>query len=253
MLRLTALITISILLLVSLTGCYYGVPEDIKAFARPDEVLLSSKEYRLMPPDEIEIHCSRVPEIDLKRQQIRPDGILTFEKLGPIEAANKTAGELSELIKEKVLKVYALPGENPISVQIRVYRSKFYYVLGEVRYPGPQLIDGRNTTFRAISEATPLGTAWDKRVQVIRPSSDPDKKPSVYELNFKDMMVKGDFTKDVLLEEGDIVYVPPTILAQVGKMIGELTSPINSSFSTINTVQRASVGPTGAEGGGGLF
>ena len=244
MLRLIALVVTILLLLVSLTGCFSAQPKDIEAFSKPDEVVLMSSDYVLMPPDEIEIHCSKVPEIHLQRQRIRPDGFITFENLGSIQAANKTPDEVAQLIQAKVLELYALAGENPIDVQIASYQSKFYYVLGEVEHPGPKLITGRDTTFAAIAAATPTPLAWDKRVQVIRPSSDPNKKPKIFELNFKKMMAHGDLTKDVLLQQGDIVYIPPTILASLGKTVQEVTSPVNSTFSTINTVQRTIVGPS---------
>ncbi len=234
-------------LLVSLAGCFSARKEDIEAFSKADEVVLMSSDYVLMPPDEIEIHCSKVPEIHLQRQRIRPDGFITFENLGSIQAANKTPEEVSQLIRVKVLELYALAGENPIDVQIAAYQSKFYYVLGEVEHPGPKIITGRDTTFSAIAAATPTPLAWDKRIQIIRPSSDPNKKPKIFELNFKKMMVHGNLTKNVLLQEGDIVYVPPTVLASLGKAVQEITTPINSSFSTVNTVQRTFEGPADSQ------
>jgi len=59
---------------VSLTGCFSSNPKDIESFLKPYEVNVTTKSYVLQPPDEVEIHCSKVPEIDLQRQQIRPDG-----------------------------------------------------------------------------------------------------------------------------------------------------------------------------------
>ncbi len=53
---------------VSLTGCFSSNPKDIKAFLMPDKVDVSTRNYILHPPDEIEIHCFSVPEIDMQRQ-----------------------------------------------------------------------------------------------------------------------------------------------------------------------------------------
>ena len=249
MLRLMTLVMVVLSLLVSLTGCFSSQDEDIQAFAKPDEVVLVSSNYVLMPPDEIEIHCTKVPEIHLQRQRIRPDGLITFENLGSIEAANKTPEEVSQLIRAKVLELYTLAGENPIDVQIAAYQSKFYYVLGQVEHPGPKIITGRDTTFSAIAAATPTAMAWNKRIQIIRPSRDPNKKPKIFELNFDKMRAHGDLSKDVLLQQGDIVYVPPTVFAAVGQSVQEFTSPINSTFSTINTVQRTFEGPSSTQSG----
>jgi len=227
---------ITLVFVVSLTGCFSSNPEDIQAFLKSEQVFVSAENYILQPPDEIEIHCSKVPEIHLQRQQIRPDGKISFEALGEIEAAGKTAEQLAEDLKAKVLTLYTLPLDKPIDVRITVYKSKFYYVLGQVYLPGPKIYTGRDTVLYAIAQAKPNPMAWLERVQVIRPSSDNNVKPKIFELNFKQMMVHGDASKNVLLQEGDIVYVPPTILAAIGLTIEEFVRPIGRAFSTVNIV-----------------
>ncbi len=222
-------------------GCFSSNRRDIESFVMPSDVNVSADTYILQPPDEIEIHCSKVPEIHLQSQQIRPDGKVTFESLGEILAAGKTPKELAELMKEKILLLYALTGEHPIDVRIVTYRSKWYYVLGQVHFPGPKVFTGRDTVLNAIAAARPSNLAWLERVQVVRPSVDKKVKPKIFELNFDKMTVHGDISKNVLLEEGDIVYVPPTILAAIGLKVEELVSPIGRAFSTVNIVQ----GPPG--------
>ena len=39
------------------------------------------------------------------------------------------------------------------------------------------------------------------------------------------------------IEEGDIVYVPPTILAAISMKVEEIVRPIGRAFSTVNIVQ----------------
>lgn len=248
MVRLLALISI-ITLLINLTGCFSSRPEDIKAFLKPEKAIVSAKTYILQPPDEIEIHCSKVPEIHLQRQRIRPDGNVTFENLGSIPAAGKTPEEVADILRAKVLELYALAGDKPIDVRIATYQSKLFYVLGEVARPGPKIYTGRDTVLSAIAAAVPTVLAWEERTQVIRPSRNKDEKPKIFELNFRDMMVHGDTSKDVLLQEGDIIYIPPTILASIAQVVEEFVRPIGSAFSTINVVQRAEAG--GGYGGGG--
>jgi len=233
---------------IGLTGCFSSNPKDINAFIKPKTVI-STDTYILQPPDEIEIHCSKVPEIHLQKQQIRPDGKVSFETLGEIEAAGKTPEQVAEVLQAKVLNLYALTGDKPIDVRITTYQSKRYYVMGEVAYPGPKIYTGRDTTLSAITAATPTVLAWNERIQVIRPSSNKDGKPKIFELNFDRMIAHGDVSKDVLLQEGDIVYVPPTILASVGRTVQQIVSPISSTASTITVVQRAVVGPATTQSG----
>ena len=47
-------------------------------------------------------------------------------------------------------------------------------------------------------------------------------------------------TKNVLLEEGDVIYVPPTILAAIGLTVSELVAPIMGGAGAITAVRDAS-------------
>lgn len=228
--------------LFSLTGCFSSRPEDIQAFLRPQQVFVTAESYILQPPDEVEIYCSKVPEIHLQRQRIRPDGKISFEAVGEIEAAGKTPEQLAEALKAKVLALYTLTLDKPIDVRVVGYRSKVYYVLGQVDLPGPQVYTGRDTVLKALAVAHPTVLAWKERVQVIRPSRDKNIRPKIFEVNFDRMIAHGDASKDVLLQEGDIIYVPPTVLAAIAMKIEEFVRPIGRVFTTAYLVQRAETG-----------
>ena len=230
-----SLITIGI----TVTGCFSSQPEDIKAFLRPYEVNVTAERYVLQPPDEIEILSSKVPEIHMQRQQIRPDGKISFEGLGEIEVAGKTVEEIASILRTKVLGLYALSGDKPIDVRIATYRSKVYYVLGQVYMPGPKMYTGRDTVLSAIADARPNPMAWVERIQIIRPSDNELIKPEIYEVNFERMRVHGDTSKNVLLQEGDIVYVPPTILATLALKVEEVIRPITRALTGTYIIEQS--------------
>ena len=60
------------------------------------------------------------------------------------------------------------------------------------------------------------------------------------------MVERGDTTKNVLLHEGDVVYVPPTILGSLGMVLEEFLGPIGRALSAAWTWQRV-------EGAGGRY
>jgi len=239
------------LLAISLTGCFSSNPKDIEAFLKPHEVDVSTETYILQPPDELEILCSRVPEINLQRQRIRPDGKISFEALGEVTAAGKTPEEVADILEQKAKELYQLEEENAIDVRITAYRSKSYYVLGQVYLPGPKDYTGRDTVLSALAEAKLNPMAWDKRIQVIRPSADPNVKPKIFEINFDRLQAHGDASKNVLLQEGDIIYVPPTVLAAIAMKIEEVIRPIARAFSGIYIVQSPTYGHRYVGGGYG--
>lgn len=237
------------LIAISGTGCFSSHPKDIEAFLRPKQVNVSAETYVLQPPDEIEVNCSKVPEIHLKRQRIRPDGKISFESLGEIEAAGKTVTEVSDALRTKVLELYRLQGNQPVDVTIVAYRSKVFYVLGEVDLPGAKVYTGRDTVLHALAEARINVMAWKDCIQIIRPSGHKSIKPKIFQINYDRMAAHGDTSKNVLLQEGDVIYVPPTILAGLAQIIEEFARPIGRAFSTAYVVQR----PYGGSGGYGGY
>jgi len=240
-----------LLITIGLTGCFSSRSVDIEAFLRPRDVDVTAESYVFQPPDGIEIYCSKVPEIHLQNQRIRPDGKVGFEGLGEIDVAGKTPQEVADVLEKKVAELYALPGDSPIDVRITVYRSKVYYVLGEVYLPGPKDYTGRDTLLTALAEARPNPMAWEERVQVIRPSEDKSIKPRIFEVNFERMIARGDTAKNILLQEGDIIYVPPTILAAVAMKLEEFLRPLARAFSAVTITQAPWGGGYGGRGGYG--
>jgi polysaccharide export outer membrane protein len=219
-------------ILLGVSGCFSSNPQDIMAFKKPYEVNVTSMHYVLQPPDEVEIHCERVPEIDKQRQRIRPDGKISFEAIGEIEVAGKTPAQVAAVLEGRVAGLYTLPGDKPIDVRIVAFQSQSYYVLGQVLDPGRKTYTGRNTVLSAIADARPNPMAWKDRIQVVRPSSDPNTgEAKIFEINYGKIVMKGDLSKDVLLQEGDIVWVPPTILAYVSLKLEEIITPISRAFT----------------------
>jgi polysaccharide export outer membrane protein len=223
---------------ISLTGCFSSYPQDIMYYRMPNETNTTANTFILEPPDEIEVLCAQFPKINEQKQKIRPDGKVSFEDIGEVVAAGKTPAKLAEDIRAKIVDLYKLNGEYPVDVRITAFQSKVYYVLGQVNDPGPRIYTGRDTVLTAISLADPNPMAWLERVQVIRPSLNENIRPAIFELNYNNMIQHGDASKDVLLQEGDIVFVPPTVLAWVALKIEEVIRPIARAFTGAYIVRR---------------
>ena len=67
-------------------------------------------------------------------------------------------------------------------------------------------------------------------------------KTRIFELNYNKMVVHGDASKDVLLQEGDIIYVPPTVLAAIAMKVEEFIRPIARAFSGAYIMQTSGAG-----------
>ncbi|MBN2180453.1 MAG: polysaccharide biosynthesis/export family protein [Sedimentisphaerales bacterium] len=210
------------------------------AFSKPYAVNTTTDKYILQPPDEVIVFCAKVPQIHEQRQKIRPDGKISFEGIGELEAAGKTPEQLADDLRVKVLNIYKPEHVDEDAIDIRVFsfQSKVYYVLGQVYDPGPRIYTGRDSALTAIALAQPNPMAWIERIQIIRPPKDGSAEAKVFELNFDRLMAHGDTSKNVLLEEGDIIYVPPTILGWMALKVEEAIRPIARAFSGVYTVRR---------------
>lgn len=232
-----------VLLAVLLSGCFSARPEDIQAFLRPDQAQVTADDYIVQPPDVLTIMSSRVPEMARSgsmssvgmTQVVRPDGVISVESVGEIMVAGKTPRQVADIIAQKLSELYKFTGDYPVDVRVS-NQSKFYYVLGQVQRPGAQIFTGRETTLSAISKAVPNVRAWEEATQVIRPSLAINERPMIFELNFKRMIEHGDMSKNVLLQEGDIIYVPPTILGSIGLTLEEVLGPLFQSATAARTV-----------------
>ncbi|MHC4205389.1 MAG: polysaccharide biosynthesis/export family protein [Planctomycetota bacterium] len=224
--------TILSLLTISLSGCFSSNPKDIRVFLKPNEVDVSMRDYILHPPDEIELHCTDAPNIDGQRQQIRPDGRIRYEGIGELYVAGKTPAQIASELRTKILDLYQIEDDKSVDVRVVAYRSKRYYVLGQVNSPGAQVYTGRDTVLGALALAgSPTVLAWVDRIQVVRPSTAKNIKAKIFEFDFDAAAAHGDGSKDVLLQPGDIVYGPPTVLAAAAMKIEEFIRPIARAFS----------------------
>lgn len=232
-----------VLAIVTLSGCFEAKEENLAAFTYPDQALVTSDSYELLPPDKVTVICSSVPELAGAQisvgqtQTIRPDGVVSFERVGEINVAGKTPRQVAELIAERVSSMYKLAGDNPVEVRVD-NQSKFYYMVGMVQYPGAKIFSGRETTLSALTKAVPTNLAWKDQIQVIRPF-EANGASKVFCLDYRELVERGNMRKNVLLQEGDIIYVPPTILASIGLTVSEIASPILQGGGAVNTLTAA--------------
>jgi protein involved in polysaccharide export with SLBB domain len=101
-----ALIAVLVLITGGLTGCFSSHPKDIEAFLKPRQTNVTADKYIMQPPDEIEIHCEKIANLNMQRQRIRPDGKVGFENLGEFMAAGKTPLELAESMRKQISAMY---------------------------------------------------------------------------------------------------------------------------------------------------
>ncbi len=188
------------------------------------EVVVPPMTYRVQPPDVIRVTAPAVKEIDATAAKIRADGKVTFNLIGEVYVAGLAPTEIAEELTSRLAKFYN-KGSFSVSVEVTDFQSKKYYVFGQVFGPGVKPYTGRDTVIKVLAEARLNDDAWPQRVVLIRPNEDPNVRQKVT-IDLKQMYMDGKVDQNFLLEEGDLVYVPPSPLAEFRITFERLMAPI---------------------------
>lgn len=191
--------------------------------------------YTLGPDDVVQIEVMRHPEFS-GVFPVNQEGKIQFKFVGDMDVNGLTKLELENKLKD-ALSVYVNSPE--VSVTLNEYRSKYFYILGEVAAPGKYYMRAESMPVReAIFEAgLPTTSAAMRKCQLISPSA--SGKVKVRNVNLYSILYAGNLRKNILMKPGDVLYVPSTIMAKVIRVINPVAS----------TVGVASSGPTNAAEG----
>ena len=188
------------------------------------DVVVPPTTYRVDPPDELRIVAPAVKELNDSKVRIRSDGKITLNLLGDVYVAGLSPSEIAEELTQRLSKFYNKETLY-VSVEVTDFQSKKYYVFGQVDRPGVKPYTGRDTLIKVIAEAALNDDAWPQKVVLIRPSEDPNVRQKVT-IDLKQMYKEGKAAQNYLVEEGDLVYVPPSPLAEFRIQFTKLMAPI---------------------------
>lgn len=134
-----------------------------------------------------------------------------------------SAQEAAQKIRTVLVKYVQEP---EVQVVITEYNSKKWYILGEVGLRGEYPLGRKKLTLmEALYQAgLPLeqtSAMW--RVEVIKPHK---TKPYRRWINVADIIYKGRTQDNVIIEPGNIIYIPQTVLQKVTVMLNRVADPI---------------------------
>lgn len=156
------------------------------------------------------------------------DGTILLPEVGSVWVAGYTRTELEAYLTQKLAPYFV---ETDVKVNIRTGGKKVYYVMGQVRRPGPFPYTGDMTLFEAVLAANPdeFGANLG-RVKIIR--ADP-RDPLVLYADVTEIWTSGDSTYNVQVQEYDIIYVPPTFLQSVADLVAGIFVPVTSVLKDV--------------------
>jgi polysaccharide export outer membrane protein len=191
----------------------------VTAFCIPMVLAADKLEYKLQPSDVLNITVHNQADLTTKTR-VSKDGSITFPLLGSVNVSGLTIHELEQKLKKSLEANYLVNAE-PV-VFIEEYHSKQVSVIGEVNNPGKYEMSKEKET--TLLEAIAMAGGFTKHAnidatKVIRVKN--GGKESIM-VKVRDIINKGDASKDIVLEPGDVVAVPEP--KQVSVM-GEVNNP----------------------------
>ena len=184
--------------------------------------------YTLGKTDVLEITVLRHPEVS-GQFIINNEGNIQYEFVGDIRVEGSTKDEAKTIIVER-LSTFIISPE--VTVKIVGYNSKIVYVIGEVGRPGKIFMRGDTITVREalVQAALPLLSGKIAKTRLITPSD--DGHPKTRKVDVNKLLFKGDLRENLVMEPGDTLYIPPTILAKAMRVIQPVAAPISTTATT---------------------
>jgi protein involved in polysaccharide export with SLBB domain len=213
-----------VLILIGLVAACSGPKPARTAIAMAQQPVLP---YRVGPGDVIDIKLFYTPELD-ESQIVRPDGKMTLQLIGDIEAQGKTSEEL----QRELVHRFSTQLINPqVAVFVRRVHDSRYWVAGEVKRPGPYQMLGHATIMEAIMDAGggTRPTADLKNVLVVRQR---DGHHYGCLVNVKEIL-QGKEGPSFNLQARDIVFVPSTNITKANDWMDQYVNKILPQHSNL--------------------
>jgi polysaccharide biosynthesis/export protein len=135
---------------------------DASQLPAPTKADLTGQEhdYYVGPFDRLTIDVFGIEEMSKRDVQVDAGGRISFPLAGVIPVSGKTAGEIEELLKERLRQAYIRDPQ--VTVNLKDTLSQYVTVEGTVQKPGLYPVIGHMTLLRAI--ATAQGTTEFSKV-----------------------------------------------------------------------------------------
>lgn len=239
-----------------------------RPYTGPQVIMTADEDYRLSPSDVIEVIVQDAPELS-GNFQISSSGNIPMHYLGAMKVEGRTPDEVGKMIADGLRGRYLK--DPKVFVSVKQYNSRTFFIQGAVKSPGVYIIQGRPSLFKLITIAGGLQDKHGSTAYIVREvKASPDKlenrgqktsQPASAtpvaeaidnakgsnvaiegETEFELMrakiggLAKGRFDQNLLIQPGDVVYIPP---AEVFYVSGEVRSPGQYQYREGMTLRQA--------------
>jgi len=161
------------------------------------------------PGDIIDVKVWRHDELDMTIT-IAPDGNISYPLVGAVQVSGLTYPELVATLETSLAEFLVDPS---VAVNIVSVSNQKVFILGEVQNPAVLQIQNDLTILEALVRTG--GIHPDARTSNVLLIRGDFESPELFLIDVDAIYGKGDLSQMVLLQKGDIVYVPAKTITNV--------------------------------------
>ncbi len=178
-------------------------------------------DYHIRKGDKLNIKFLYQPELSEAALVVRPDGKISLPMIEEIKAEGLTVKELKAAL-EKAYREILLDPE--ITVNVLEFVAPRVFVTGQVAKPGSYDLRAGQTLFQVVSLAGGFTReAHRKQILHARPINDRELKVVLVDAT---KLLKPGNKADVVLQDGDYVYVPDSKMSKFTTILNAFRSVV---------------------------
>lgn len=171
--------------------------------------------YLINPGDKLSLRFFSNPELNELSMLVRPDGVINPQLIGEVRAAGLTVAELKALLEREYNEILLSP---MITVSVVDLIQPRVYVAGQIQKPGRYELRDAGTLVQSIFLAGGF-TESARRTMVIHARPDGKGDYVIRTANVLELIQGKSDEKDVVLKDGDYIFVPDSRMSQFNKAV----------------------------------
>jgi polysaccharide export outer membrane protein len=181
---------------------------------RSNQELHHRPRYTLRAGDVLELQYRYTPEFN-QTVTVLPDGYINLNIVGDVRVSDLTVAQAHDLI---IQKVQARLNDPELNLVLKQFQQPYLVVAGEVAKPGKIDLRENTTAMQAVLLSGGfLASAQTGQVLLFRKINGDTAEIKV--LNLGKLRKTSDLEHDVMLESGDMLFVPRDKLEKVSRYI----------------------------------
>lgn len=201
-------------------------------------VAVSAEQFTLAPGDKLTVSVYGEVVAGLNTTppfsgtyRVDPDGYVQVHFLGSIQLEGRTLDEVRLLFNEMLAPYMVNPD---VTVTINSISTRYVYVLGYVVGQRRISIGTRDTVLDCIARCG--GELYDARLDAVKIIRGGLHDPEIITVDLHAVIHEGDFSQNIAVQTGDIIYVPRTILKEWNEILSRIFPSLSLVSRTLDII-----------------